>query len=112
MTHGPGTLFSSMTKQDTRPAPTNDPKSGDPRLDELPPFRVLLHNDDEHDMLYVVESLVEVTPLAHKPAARIMLEAHMRGEAHVMTTHKERAEFYRDRLRSKGLVSTIEPQSE
>ncbi|UYV13273.1 MAG: ATP-dependent Clp protease adaptor ClpS [Phycisphaera sp.] len=94
-----------MTTQDTIPVPTTT----DPAVDQLPPFRVLLHNDDEHDMLYVVESLVDVTPIAYKPAARIMLEAHMRGAAHVMTTHKERAEFYRDRLRSKGLVSTIEP---
>jgi ATP-dependent Clp protease adaptor protein ClpS len=93
-----------MTTQ-TTPTPT----ASDPTADQLPPFRVLLHNDDEHDMLYVVESLVDVTPITYKPAARIMLEAHMRGAALVMTTHKERAEFYRDRLRSKGLVSTIEP---
>lgn len=97
-----------MSNPDTKPSPSTQ----DPKLDELPPFRVLLHNDDEHDMLYVVESLVEVTPLAYKPAARVMLEAHMRGAALVMTTHKERAEFYRDRLRSKGLVATIEPMAE
>lgn len=94
-----------MTKPDTTPAPT----TSDPAVDTLPPFRVLLHNDDKHDMLYVVESLVDVTPIAYKPAARIMLEAHMRGRALVMVTHKERAEHYRDRLRSKGLVSSIEP---
>ncbi len=94
-----------MTTQPTTPTPT----TSDPTADQLPPYRVLLHNDDEHDMLYVVESLVDVTPIAYKPAARITLEAHMRGAALVMTTHKERAEFYRDRLRSKGLVSTIEP---
>lgn len=94
-----------MTTQQTTPVPTTT----DPSADQLPPYRVLLHNDDEHDMLYVVESLVDVTPITYKPAARIMLEAHMRGAALVMTTHKERAEFYRDRLRSKGLVSTIEP---
>jgi len=94
-----------MTTQQTTPAPT----TSNPTADQLPPYRVLLHNDDVHDMLYVVESLVDVTPIAYKPAARIMLEAHMRGAAQVMTTHQERAEFYRDRLRSKGLVSTIEP---
>jgi len=98
-----------MTSPHTRPAPVPDARKHEPTLDALPPYRVLLHNDDVHDMLYVVESLVEVTPLAYKPAARIMLEAHMRGAAGVLTTHKERAELYRDRLRSKGLVSTIEP---
>jgi ATP-dependent Clp protease adapter protein ClpS len=97
-----------MTNPDTTPAPS----TSDPAVDQLPPFRVLLHNDDTHDMVYVVESLVDVTPIAYKPAARIMLEAHMRGRALVMVTHKERAEFYRERLQSKGLVSTIEPASE
>jgi len=91
------------TKPRTRPA------ADEPKSHQLPPFRVLLHNDDLHDMLYVVESLVDATPLAYKPAARIMLEAHMRGAAAVLTTHKERAEFYRDRIRAKGLVCTIEP---
>ncbi|MGD1914952.1 MAG: ATP-dependent Clp protease adaptor ClpS [Phycisphaerales bacterium] len=98
-----------MATTDTRPA--TDPQV-DPTSDTLPPFRVLLHNDDVHDMVYVFETLVDLTPLAYKPAARIMLEAHMRGAAQVLTTHKERAEFYRDRLRSKGLVSTIEPADE
>ncbi|MEQ8844859.1 MAG: ATP-dependent Clp protease adaptor ClpS [Phycisphaerales bacterium] len=94
-----------MSTTDTPAKPNNS----DPKADQLPPFHVLLHNDDEHEMLYVVESLVDTTPLAYKPAARIMLEAHMRGAATVLTTHRERAEFYRDRIRSKGLVATIEP---
>lgn len=93
-----------MTTSDTKPAPTTE----DPKSDQLPLFRVLLHNDDHHDMLYVVESLVEVTPLVYKMAARVMLEAHMRGASLVMTTHKERAEFYRDRIRAKGLIASIE----
>lgn len=93
-----------MTKPDTKPAPSDT----DPIADQLPPFRVLLHNDDHNDMLYMVESLVEATHLAYKVAARVMLEAHMRGASLVMTTHKERAEFYRDRIRAKGLVASIE----
>ena len=97
-----------MAKPDTKPAPSDT----DPVVDQLPPFRVLLHNDDQHDMLYVVESLIEATPLAYKVAARVMLEAHMRGASLVMTTHKERAEFYRDRIRAKGLIASIQSASE
>jgi ATP-dependent Clp protease adaptor protein ClpS len=87
----------------TRPRPT------DPKLDRLPPFRVLLHNDDKHDMGEVVDWLTELTPLGRQPAVRIMLEAHTRGVAQVLITHRERAELYEDQLRSKGLVVTIEP---
>jgi len=91
-----------------KPRPTRSPEDRG-EMDALPPFRVLLHNDPHNDMVYVVESLVEVTPLTRKPATRIMLEAHMRGLSEVMRTHRERAELYRDRIRSKGLTATIEP---
>ncbi len=37
-----------------------------------------------------------------------MLAAHFKGRAIVLTTHKELAELYRDRLRSRGLIATIE----
>lgn len=95
----------------TTPAPvkTPRPRPADPKQDTLPPFRVLLHNDDMHDMGEVVEWLVELTPLGRQPAVRIMLEAHSRGVAQVLITHRERAELYEDQLRSKGLVVTIEP---
>lgn len=32
------------------------------RVDRLPPWRVLLHNDDVNDMLHVVNSIVDLTP--------------------------------------------------
>lgn len=87
----------------TKPAPAR------PSIDQLPPYRVLLHNDDEHDMLEVVEALVELTPLNKTRAVEVMLEAHTRGLALVLMTHKERAELYEQQLRSKTLTVTIEP---
>src|SRR5262245_53094323 len=42
----------------------------------LPPFKVMLHNDHVHDMLYVVRSLVELTPLNADRASEVMLRAH------------------------------------
>lgn len=92
----------ATTGTKTRTAPA------EPRVEKLPPFHVMLHNDDQHDMGEVVESLVLVTPTTKVMAAKIMLAAHFRGCAVVLTAHKERAELYRDRLRSRGLVATIE----
>jgi ATP-dependent Clp protease adaptor protein ClpS len=91
----------------TRPKPRTRP--AEPVLDRLPPYNLLLHNDDHHDMAEVVHSLVMVTPTTKIVAARIMLAAHFKGRALVLTAHKERAEFFRDRLRSRGLIATIEP---
>ena len=41
-------------------------------------------------------------------ATAIMLEAHLRGRADVIACPLERAELYRDRLKSHGLTATIE----
>jgi ATP-dependent Clp protease adaptor protein ClpS len=76
----------------------------------LPPWRVLLHNDDYNSMEHVVYALLlTVQSLTPEEAAAIMWEAHTEGVALVIVTPKERAEFYRERLEQFGLTSTIEP---
>lgn len=85
------------------------PKPARPKLDHLPPFRVLLHDDPEIDMEHVVETLVELTPLPPQNAVMVMLEAHKTGVSLVLVTHKERAELYVDQFHSKKLTVTIEP---
>jgi len=80
-----------------------------PRVDKLPPYRVLLHNDDVNDMGFVVSQLVSLTPLAQDQALKVMFEAHAKGLALVTVTHKERAELMQEQLRSVGLCATIEP---
>jgi ATP-dependent Clp protease adaptor protein ClpS len=91
------------------PARAAKPAPAPPKLDRLPPYRVLLHNDDHSDMLDVVEAIVDITPLKYEQAIEIMLRAHTRGLALVLVTHKERAELYQDQFRTKKLVATIEP---
>ena len=75
----------------------------------LPPWKVLLHNDDKNDMGFVVTSIVELTPLNEQEAVVRMKEADETGVALLLTTHKERAELYQEQFTSKGLVVTIEP---
>ncbi len=76
----------------------------------LPPFRVVLHNDDHNSMDHVVLSIMRSVPsLTAEDAAEIMLQAHTHGQATVIQCPKEAAEYYRDRLESCGLTATIEP---
>ncbi|MCE7927646.1 MAG: ATP-dependent Clp protease adaptor ClpS [Dehalococcoidia bacterium] len=76
----------------------------------LPPYRVVLHNDDHNTMDHVVRSLVRCVPsLTVERAAEIMFEAHHNGQATVIVCPKEAAEHYRERLESCGLTATIEP---
>lgn len=74
----------------------------------LPPYWVVLHNDDHNAMDHVVHALlVSVPELDAERAAEVMLTAHLRGEASVIACPLERAELYRDRLISHGLKATI-----
>ena len=84
------------------------PKKSPPQM--LPPWKVLLHNDDKNDILYVVDTIVELTPLNKQDAEIRTVEAHQSGLSLLLTTHKERAELYQEQFTSKGLVVTIEPE--
>jgi ATP-dependent Clp protease adaptor protein ClpS len=75
----------------------------------LPPYAVVLHNDDVNDMVHVVRSLMRSIPaLTLQKATKIMLEAHNEGRACVIVCPLEQAELYRDRLQSCRLTATIE----
>jgi ATP-dependent Clp protease adaptor protein ClpS len=93
-----------VTTTETRPDIGTEQK---PEI--LPPWSVILHNDDHNEMLYVVSCLIKSVPnLGSTRATKIMLEAHNRGKALVTTCPLELAELYRDRLESFGLTATIE----
>lgn len=80
-----------------------------PLSEILPPYVVILHNDDHNEMFFVVQALITSVPgLTRGRATRVMLEAHLRGKAAVTTCPLELAELYRDRLASFGLTATIE----
>jgi ATP-dependent Clp protease adapter protein ClpS len=83
------------------------PKHKPPQM--LPPWKVLLHNDDKNELGFVVATIVELTTLNEQDAKQRTIEAHETGVALLVTTHKERAELYKDQFESKGLTVTIEP---
>lgn len=92
-------------------APATPATEFDPAIIErlLPPYRVMLHNDDHNTMDHVVRSLLRCVPsLEPERATEIMWEAHTNGQAEVIVCPKETAELYRDRLESCGLTATIE----
>lgn len=86
------------------PTPTKTPPGRKP-LDQ---YKVLLHNDDENEILFVVRSLVQIVHIPTPAALKATMEAHETGVALVAITHQELAELYREQLQSKGLVATIE----
>jgi len=78
----------------------------------LPPYKVILFNDDYNEMLYVVAVLLHtINNLTEPEAEQIMLTAHLTGSAVVVVCPKESAEFYQEQLLGYGLTATIEPDT-
>ncbi len=75
----------------------------------LPPYKVVLFDDEYNEMNYVVAVLLHtVSRLTRAEAERIMLTAHLTGSAVVAVCPKETAELYQERLQERGLMATIE----
>lgn len=82
-----------------------------PKAKRLPPWKVLLHNDDVNEMLYVADTIVELTTLNRQDAVQRMLEAHQNGVAMLLVTNREHAELLQEQFTSKRLTVTIEPEA-
>ncbi len=89
-----------------KPKPKTAPKPRPPQM--LPPWKVLLHNDDKNAVNFVIATIIELTPLNSDEAQDRTMEADKKGVALLLVTHKERAELYKDQFESKGLTVTIE----
>jgi len=76
---------------------------------QLPPYKVLLHNDSINEVSYVVRSIIELTHMNRLDAQQRTLEAHHTGLALLLVTHKERAELFVEQFTSKGLTVSAEP---
>jgi ATP-dependent Clp protease adaptor protein ClpS len=68
----------------------------------LPPFNVVLLDDDDHSYQYVIEMLGEL--FAHPPerAFKMAEEVDSTGRVIVLSTHKEKAELKRDQILAYG----------
>jgi ATP-dependent Clp protease adaptor protein ClpS len=80
-----------------------------PILQLLPPYKVLLHNDDIHLFQEVIEALVRSVPVSTQEADAITWKAHIEGCAVVIVCNEEEAEYYKEHLETYWLTITIEP---
>jgi ATP-dependent Clp protease adaptor protein ClpS len=82
-----------------------------PGVQLLPPWDLILHNDQVHWAHDVVAALVQtISGLVPQRAWDITWEAHSTGQALVISCPRELAELYQERLQGFGLTITIEPQ--
>jgi ATP-dependent Clp protease adaptor protein ClpS len=81
------------------PAPKPDTK---PKAGELPPYHVVLLDDNEHTYDYVIDMLRSIFGHAEEQAFLLAEQVDRTGRAVVCTTHKERAELKRDQILGFG----------
>lgn len=72
------------------------------RTKRLPPYNVIVLNDEEHTFDYVIELLTKLFGHPVKTAVDLTWRIHLAGRAVVYTTHKEKAELKREQVLSYG----------
>lgn len=70
----------------------------DTRRRLLPPYNVILENDDDHSMDFVIEVLRKVFGYPQEKSFQLMLKAHEEGCAVVWTGPKEVAELKAEQM--------------
>jgi ATP-dependent Clp protease adaptor protein ClpS len=66
----------------------------------IPPYNVILENDDHHSFEFVMQTLMKALGYAAEKAFQLMMEAHEKGRAVVWTGPKEVAELKADQIRT------------
>jgi len=70
------------------------------RTRRVPPYNVILENDDHHSQEFVVGVLRKALGYVHERAYQLMLQAHTTGRAVVWTGPREVAELKADQVRT------------
>src|SRR5687768_6798786 len=80
-----------------------NPKSkGKKKPKQLPPYHVILLDDNDHSYEYVIEMLCALFGHGEEMAYEMAKEVDSSGRVIVLTTHREKAEFKRDQIHAFG----------
>src|SRR5690606_37346862 len=72
------------------------------KIKPLPPYHVVLLDDNDHSVEYVMAMLNELFAVPHEAGYELAMEVDRHGRAVVLTTHKERAELKREQIHAYG----------
>jgi ATP-dependent Clp protease adaptor protein ClpS len=78
----------------------NNPARQKPK--KLPPYAVVVLNDDEHTFPYVIQTFMKVFGYDQTKSFQLASQIHRDGRAVVWTGPKEVAELKRDQIHSAG----------
>ena len=93
----------------TATVPVKQPAPPRRKAKKLPPYKVLLHNDDVNTFEHVISAILNLTTLQPQEALLRTIEAHETGVALLLVTHRERAELYQEQFATFNITVTFEP---
>jgi ATP-dependent Clp protease adaptor protein ClpS len=85
----------STVKAESLPKRKDEPRS-------LPPYNVVLLNDNDHSFEYVIVMLKELFGHPHEAGFKLAEAVDSQGRVIVLTTHRERAELKREQIHAYG----------
>ena len=89
----------AATVETAKPAPKSAAR---PRVEKLPPYNVVLLDDDHHTYAYVIEMLGVLFGYDAQKAFKLAEEVDTKGRVILLTTHREKAELKRDQITAYG----------
>ncbi len=92
-----------MTPRNASPFPDTTTETlprEETRTRRLPPYHVILLNDDHHSMEFVVDVLCKVLGCSIERAVQLMMEAHKSDRAIIWTGPKEVAELKQEQVQT------------
>jgi ATP-dependent Clp protease adaptor protein ClpS len=101
-TVAPPAPLSAAPEKSTAVASAKPQAAQKPRPKHLPPYHVVLLDDDDHSYEYVIEMLKSLFGHKEEEGFRLAKEVDRDGRSVVFTTHKELAELKRDQIHSFG----------
>jgi len=81
---------------------TPQPAAGKTKPKDLPPYHVVLLDDNDHSYEYVMEMLRKLFGYTDPMGFKLAEKVDSQGHAIVFTTHREHAELKRDQIHEFG----------
>ena len=95
----PADTGGAATVEKAKPSKKANPRN---QTDRLPPYNVVLLDDDHHTYEYVIEMLGKIFGYDKEKAFKLAEEVDKQGRVILLTTHKEKAELKQDQIHSFG----------
>jgi ATP-dependent Clp protease adaptor protein ClpS len=95
---GHDAAVASVTTTTTRPREEDSGR----KPKRLPPYAVVVLNDQQHTFPYVIETFMKVFGYSQQKSTLLAISIHCHGRGIVWSGSKEVAELKRDQIRSAG----------